>query len=70
VTQKVDEQLAARFKQALVSLTIEDTVEFNGETVSVLGRTLAEGFEDISDSDFDIVRDMARRTNMPPYQEY
>ncbi|HER63547.1 MAG TPA: phosphate/phosphite/phosphonate ABC transporter substrate-binding protein, partial [Desulfobacteraceae bacterium] len=56
VTQKVDEQFAARFKEALLSLTMEDMVEFDGERVSVLARTLAEGYEDISDSDFDLVR--------------
>jgi len=26
--------------------------------------------EDIQDKDFDVVREMAKRTNMPPYQEY
>ena len=70
VSQKVDEQLAARFKKAVLALTKEDTVEFNGERVSVLARTLTDGFEDIKDSDFDIVREMAKRTNMPPYQQY
>lgn len=70
VTQRVDEQFARRFKTALLNLTMEDAVEFNGERVSVLGRSLTEGFETLEDSDFVIVREMARRTNMPPYQEY
>jgi phosphonate transport system substrate-binding protein len=70
VSQRVDEQLAARFKAALLALTREDTVEYEGERVSVLARALADGFEDVQDSDFDIVREMAKRTNMPPYQEY
>jgi phosphonate transport system substrate-binding protein len=70
VSQKVDEQLAARFKAAVLALTKEDTVEYNGERVSVLARALTDGFEDIQDSDFDIVREMAKRTNMPPFQEY
>lgn len=70
VSQRVDEQFAARFKDAIVNLTMEDTVEFNGERVSVLARTLADGFESVQDSDFDIVREIAKRTNMPPYQEY
>ncbi|MHB8810273.1 MAG: phosphate/phosphite/phosphonate ABC transporter substrate-binding protein [Desulfobulbaceae bacterium] len=70
VSQRVDEQFAARFKSAVIALTREDTVEFNGEQVSVLGRTLSDGYEDIKDSDFDIVREMAKRTNMPPYQEF
>lgn len=70
VSQRVDEQFAARFKSAVIALTKEDTVEFNGEQVSVLARTLSDGYEDIKDSDFDIVREMAKRTNMPPYQEF
>ncbi|MFZ5798010.1 MAG: phosphate/phosphite/phosphonate ABC transporter substrate-binding protein [Desulfobulbaceae bacterium] len=70
VSQRVDEQLAARFKAALLALTRADTVEYEGERVSVLARALADGFEDVQDSDFDIVREMAKRTNMPPYQEY
>jgi phosphonate transport system substrate-binding protein len=69
-SQKVDEKLAARFKAAVLALTREDTVEYEGERVSVLARALTDGFEDIQDSDFDIVREMAKRTNMPPYQEY
>ena len=49
---------------------MDDTVEFNGERVSVLARTLTDGYDDIQDKDFDIVREIAKRTNMPPYQEY
>jgi phosphonate transport system substrate-binding protein len=70
VTQRVDEQFAKRFKDVLVNLTMDDTVEYNGERVSVLARTLTDGYEGVQDSDFDIVREMAKRTNMPPYQEY
>jgi len=70
VTQKIDEKLAARFKEALLSITKDDTVEINGERVKVLGRALIDGYVDIADKDFDIVRDMAKRTNMPPYQHY
>jgi len=70
VNQSVDEQFAERFKKALTSLTMDDTVEYNGERVSVLARTLTDGYEGVEDSDFDIVREMAKLTNMPPYQEY
>lgn len=70
VTQKVDERFAARFKKALLDLTMDDMVEFEGERISVLARTLTDGYADVQDSDFDIVREMARNTNMPPYQEY
>ncbi len=70
VTQKVDEKFAARFKKAILSLSMDDMVEYEGERIRVLARTWTDGYEDIRDSDFDIVREMARRTNMPPYQEF
>ncbi|MDA8098706.1 MAG: phosphate/phosphite/phosphonate ABC transporter substrate-binding protein [Nitrospiraceae bacterium] len=68
VTQKVDEGLARRFKQAVLALTKNDTVEVDGETVRVLERANVDGYDDILDKYFDSVREMAKRTNMPPYQ--
>jgi phosphonate transport system substrate-binding protein len=70
VTQKVDEALAKKFKEAVLALTQADTVEIDGEKVRVLKRALVDGFIDIADEDFDVVRELAKRTNMPPYQKY
>lgn len=70
VTQKVDEGLAKRFKQALLDLKKDDTVEIDGEKVKVLERANVDGYEAVLDKDFDIVREMAKRTNMPPYQRF
>ncbi|NJD55160.1 MAG: phosphate/phosphite/phosphonate ABC transporter substrate-binding protein [Nitrospirae bacterium] len=70
VTQKIDEGFAKRFKQALLGLKKDDTVEVDGEVVRILERANVDGYEDIKDKDFNIVRDMAKRTNMPPYQRY
>lgn len=70
VTQKVDADLARRFKEAIISITPNDTVEINGEKIKVLERALVDGYVDIKDADFDTVREMAKRTNMPPYQKY
>ncbi len=70
VTQKVDEGLAKRFKQALLGLTKDDTVELDGEVVKVLERAQINGYDDCNDKDFNVVREMAKRTNMPPYQRY
>ncbi len=70
VTQKVDDDLAKRFRQALIGITKDDTVEVDGEVVNVLGRANIDGYENIKNGDFDCVRDMAKRTNMPPYQKY
>lgn len=71
VTQRVDEVFAKRFKNALLSLKDTDMVEgANGERVRILERAELQGFADATDADFDIVRRMAKETNMPPYQQY
>ncbi|RMF99790.1 MAG: phosphate/phosphite/phosphonate ABC transporter substrate-binding protein [Nitrospirae bacterium] len=69
-TQRVDESLADRFRKALLSIRPDTTVEIDGEVVKVLRRAHLDGFAPVSDSDYDPVREMARRTNMPPYQRY
>lgn len=70
VTQRVDESFSKKFKSALLAITADDTVEIDGEVVKVLARAQIDGYESIRDRDFDVVRDMAKRTNMPPYQKY
>lgn len=70
VGQRVDAAFAKRFKQALLNLSKDDTVEIDGEVVKVLSRAEVDGYEDIADKDFDGLRDMAKRTNMPPYQKF
>jgi len=70
VTQKIDADFARRFKEAVLSIRPEDTVEINGEKIKVLSRALVDGYVDIKDTDFNVVREMAKRTNMPPYQKY
>ena len=70
VTQRVDPAFAEKFKQTVLAITPETTVEYNGETIKVLSRALVDGFEEAKDGDFDVVREMAKRTNMPPYQKF
>ena len=70
VTQRVDDDLAKRFKEVLLNITKDDTVEFEGQILNVLDRAIIDGYEDVQDSDFDGMREMAKRTNMPPYQRY
>ncbi|MFN2365099.1 MAG: phosphate/phosphite/phosphonate ABC transporter substrate-binding protein [Desulfurivibrionaceae bacterium] len=70
VTQRIDESLARKFKEVVLAISEDDKVEIDGETIKVLDRALVSGFVDINDGDFDIVREMAKRTNMPPYQKY
>lgn len=66
----VDPELVKKFRQALVELTETDTVDYQGETLKVLASAWIDGFEALSDSDYDQLREMAKRANMPPYQEF
>jgi len=70
VSQKIEEAFAKKFKDAILSIDENDTVEINGEVVKVLDRALVDGYVDITDADFDVIREMAKRTNMPPYQKF
>jgi len=70
VSQKIDESFASKFKEVILSIDENDTVEINGEVMKVLDRALVDGYVDITDADFDVVREMAKRTNMPPYQKF
>ena len=69
-TQRVDDDLAKRFKEVLLNIKKDDTVEFEGEVIRVLDRAMVDGYETVADADFDGMREMAKRTNMPPYQRY
>jgi len=70
VTQRVEDSFAKKFKKVLLGIKKDDTVEIDGEIVRVLKRAYIDGYEDTADEDFDVVREMAKRTNMPPYQRY
>lgn len=70
VSQRVEDSLARKFKAALLDLSSKDTVEIDGEVVKVLERAQVDGYSAVSDKEYDIVREMAKRTNMPPYQRY
>lgn len=65
-----DPAMVATVRRALLELTPETTVEIDGERVKVLKAAWIDGFEELLDSDFDLIRQMARRTNMPPYQQF
>jgi len=69
-SKDVDPELVQRFRKALVALTAETTVDFGGEKVQVLKSAWVDGFEQLLDSDYDNLRGMAKRANMPPYQEF
>ncbi len=66
----LDPQLVEKFRLALVNLTKGDRVTFDGENLKVLASAWVDGYETLADSDYDQLRVMARRANMPPYQEF
>ncbi len=65
-----DPQVVKKVRQALLELKPGDTVDIDGERVKVLKSAGIDGYEELLDSDYDPIRDMARRVNMPPYQKY
>lgn len=68
--RQTEPALAASFRDALLELKPEDTVEIDGERVRVLKSAWVDGFEQLEDGDYDSIREMARRVNMPPYQQF
>ncbi len=62
--------LVGKFRQALLNITPETTVDYDGETIKVLDSAWISGFDQLSDSDYDPIRRMAKNANMPPYQEF
>lgn len=65
-----DPKVVAQVRRALLELKPTDTVEIDGEKVKVLKSAWIDGYEELLDSDYNPIRDMARRVNMPPYQKF
>ncbi|HLO27365.1 MAG TPA: phosphate/phosphite/phosphonate ABC transporter substrate-binding protein [Geobacteraceae bacterium] len=66
----IDPGVVKKVRQALLELKPADTVDVDGERVKVLKAAGIDGYEELLDSDYNPIRDMARRVNMPPYQTY
>jgi len=64
-----DRDLVEKVRKALLELTPAATAEVDGERVKVLKAAWIDGYEELADKDYEPVREMARRTNMPPYQK-
>jgi len=65
-----DPKLAEKVKKALLELKPSDTADVDGERVKVLKAAWIDGYEELTDTDYDPVREMAKRVNMPPYQKF
>jgi phosphonate transport system substrate-binding protein len=66
---KADRALVDKVRRALLELKATDTAGVNGEQLAVLKAAWIDGYDELTDKDFDPIRDMARRVNMPPYQK-
>jgi phosphonate transport system substrate-binding protein len=65
-----DPEVVKKVRRALLELKAGDAAESDGERLKVLRSAWVDGYEELLDSDYDPLRDMARRVNMPPYQMY
>ncbi|MBT0652320.1 phosphate/phosphite/phosphonate ABC transporter substrate-binding protein [Geomobilimonas luticola] len=65
-----DPALVKKVKEALLALKPADTAEVDGERLKVMKAAWIDGYEELPDSDYDPIREMAKRVNMPPYQKY
>ncbi|WP_306532903.1 phosphate/phosphite/phosphonate ABC transporter substrate-binding protein, partial [Geobacter sp.] len=70
VAKGTDPALVKKVKDALLALKATDTAEVDGERLKVLKAAWVDGYEELLDSDYDPIREMAKRVNMPPYQKY
>lgn len=63
-------EVVERVRSALLKLTPETTVEMDGEQVKVMKRAWIDGYENIPDSAYDPLREMAKKSAMPPFGGY
>ena len=70
VSPEIGDDIASRIRSALLNVTGDAMARVDGEDVKVLKAALVDGFVPIEDQDFERVREMAKKTNMPPYQTF
>lgn len=70
VAKGADPALVKKVKDALLSLKPSDVAMVDGEQLKVMKAAWIDGYEELLDSDYDSIRDMAKRVNMAPYQKY
>jgi len=67
---QADGKSTAAVREALFSLSPSDFVAVNGERLNVLQRDGVTGYVPAQDGEFDVLRRMAKRANLPPYERY
>lgn len=66
----VDRDTIAMVRKALLDLDAREFVTVDGERLNVLARDGVDGYVPTADGEFDVLRRMAKATNMPPYERY
>lgn len=66
----VDAKTSEKVRKALLTISDRDFVAVNGERLNVLKRDGTNGYVPARDEEYDILRKMARATNLPPYEKY
>jgi ABC-type phosphate/phosphonate transport system substrate-binding protein len=57
-------------RKALFAITGETVAAVDGEVLKVLKSAMVDGFVPLEEREFDQVRAMAKRCNLPPYEKY
>jgi phosphonate transport system substrate-binding protein len=59
-----------QIRKALFAVNAETVAAVDGEVLKVLKSALVDGFVPLEEKEFDLVREMAKRCNLPPYDKY
>jgi len=70
VSKDADPALVKKVKEALMSLKASDTALVDGEQLKVMKAAWIDGYEELLDTDYDPIREMAKRVNVAPFQKY
>jgi phosphonate transport system substrate-binding protein len=70
VAKNADPALVKKVRDALLALKPSDTAVVDGEQLKVMKAAWIDGYEELLDSDYDPIREMAKRVNVAPYQKY
>lgn len=66
----VDARTVEKVRKALLDLRSDQFVTVDGERLNVLKQDGVYGYVAAADQEFDVLRRMAKSTNMPPYEKY
>ena len=67
---EVDPALKEQVKDIALNLKKDETVLVDGEVLKVLDRMLLDGFAPAVDSEYDIIRENLKLSNMAPYRKF